>query len=265
MRALKKYVTLFVLSWQNSFVYRVSFFLWRFRQMLSTLMALTVWSVIFNSSQTVFGYTSGQMLGYILLISLLQSFILASALHGLAGEIYSGSIAQHMLKPQKLFMGFAAIEAADKTKNVLFSALEGILLLMVFKPPLSIPSLSSLLLCFIWCLMGVAIHFYITILFGTLGFWSPQTWGPKFLFFMFLDFTAGKLYPLDILPASLQQFLFLTPFPYLSYVQIQVFLGKSPDSLWQWWLGISFWLVASWWLASYFWKKGTHSFEAAGN
>ncbi|HYD35300.1 MAG TPA: ABC-2 family transporter protein [Vitreimonas sp.] len=260
-----KYWYIFKLAWQNSFVYRTSLFIWRFRQFLSTVMALTVWNVIFNSQASAFGYTQSEMAGYVLLISLLQSLILASSLHGLAGEIYSGGITHHFLKPEKLFLSFGAVEAADKLKNAVFSCLEIGILWLIFKPSLLIPSLGIILLFSLWVLAGILIHFYITILFGTLGFWTPDSWGPKFLFFMFLDFTAGKLYPLDIFPTAIQQLILLTPFPYFSYVQIQLFLQRLDlGQIYLYSFGLAFWTVLSWWLAHRAWKKGLSGYEATG-
>ncbi len=262
---VKKYWMIFQLSWQNGLVYRTSLIIWRIRQMLSTLMALTIWSVVFTNQTSVFNYNQTEMTSYIFLVSILQSMILASSLHGLAGNIYSGQISHFLVKPQRIFATFAMEEIADKAKNVLFSLAEGALLYAIFQPLFLAPDFSVIMITLIWTLLGVLIHFYISIIFGTLGFWSPETWGPKFLFFMIVDFTAGKLYPLDILPRSLQNILMLTPFPYLSYVQIQLFLGRLDPARLLWcWIGIISWTFITWFFARTLWHKGAHSYDAAG-
>lgn len=261
----KKYWTLFKIAWSNGLVYRASLLIWRFRNFLATVMALTVWTVIFNGQSTAFGYSRPEMTSYVLLVSVLQSVILASSLHGLAGEIYSGTMSQHLLKPENLFVSYATLEVADKLRNLVFSMGEGVILFFIFHPIFSLPSGGTLALFVLWALLGTVIHFFITIAFGTLGFWSPDTWGPKFVFFMIVDFTAGKLYPLDILPAAVRNLLYLTPFPYLSYVQIQLFLGRlTPTEITSWTIGIIFWTVLSYWLATSLWRRGLKSYEAAG-
>lgn len=263
--AIHKYWTLFKLSWSNGLVYRASLLLWRFRNFLSTLMALTVWTVIFTGQNSAFGYTRPEMTSYVLLVSILQSLILASSLHGLAGDIYSGVLSQRLVKPENIFMSFATFEVADKLRNLLFSIGEGVILFLIFQPTFVIPTLGTLLLFLIWSILGTVIHFFITIIFGILGFWTPETWGSKFVFFMILDFTAGKLYPLDILPAFIRYLLYLTPFPYLSYVQIQLFLGRFDQTQILWWsAGLLFWVVASYWLAIKLWQRGLKGYEAAG-
>lgn len=264
-RPLAKYYKLFVLSWQNGLVYRTSLLIWRLRQLLSTLMALTIWSVIFTDQSSAFSYTRAEMISYVFLVSILQSLILASSLHSLAGDIYNGHISQQLLKPHSLFLHFTSLEVADKLRNVLFSLVEGAALYALFLPVIIWPSFQTWLVFAVWAIMGTIIHFFITIIFGSLGFWSPETWGPKFLFFMILDFTAGKLYPLDILPTTIQRVLLVTPFPYLSYIQIQLFLGRlSPTQIVWGWVSMLVWTVITWKVAQWVWTKGTKGYEANG-
>ncbi|MDQ5951219.1 MAG: viologen exporter family transport system permease protein [Patescibacteria group bacterium] len=114
---MTKYLQILKLSWQNGFVYRVSLFMWRFRQFLSSVMSLTIWSVIFSSQSEVLGYSQDQMITYIFLSAFLQSFILATALNGLSGRVYSGEISGLLLKPVNLYAYLASEDIADKLRN----------------------------------------------------------------------------------------------------------------------------------------------------
>src|SRR5258708_7062410 len=103
------------------------------------------------------------------------------------------------------------------------------------------------------------------LLFGTLGFSSPDTWSLGFLFYMFIDFTAGKLYPLNIFPSFVQKILFLTPFPYLSYIQTQIFIGKYTVT--EIALNISVllvWIAVILFLFNFFWQRGLKEYGALG-
>jgi ABC-2 type transport system permease protein len=265
LQSFDKYWRTFLISWQNAFVYRASLFFWRLRQFLSTLMSLTVWSVIFASSSNAFGYGREGMITYIFLVSILQGVILATALNGLGRIVYSGELSMYLVKPMHPFAYFGMQDLADKSKNAIFAALEGVLLYALFQPEVVIPSLSSLLWFGLFVIGGVILFFEITLLFGTIGFWSPDTWGPRFLFFMILDFTAGKLFPLDILPQLLQRILYFTPFPYFSYLQIQVFLERlSPAQLWQSGLALLAWIVIFGAITHWVWQRGMQDYSAAG-
>jgi ABC-type uncharacterized transport system permease subunit len=146
-------------------------------------------------------------------VSVLQSIILTSALHNLAGDVYSGKISTLLLKPIAPFSYLSIYEASNKALNFFFIFAEALVLYVIFQPVFMLPSLFELALFLVWLATGTAIHFFITLLFGAIGFWSPDIWGPKFIFFVIIDFTAGKLFPLDILPPVFQTVLHFTPFP----------------------------------------------------
>jgi ABC-2 type transport system permease protein len=125
--------------------------------------------------------------------------------------------------------------------------------------------LAILGLTIVWTIMGVMINFLVQILFGTLGFWSPESWGPKFLFYVIVDATAGKLFPLNIFPKIIQDVLFLTPFPYLSYVQTQLFLDKlSSIEVLKISGGMIFWTVLLCIIVIKVWHYGIKNYSASG-
>lgn len=262
---MKKYLTLLKITWQNDLVYRFSLFTWRLRSFLSSLMSLTVWTVIFTSNKNAFGYSQESMITYIFLVAFLQSLIIASSLNGLASRLYSGEISNYLLKPINLFALFAVQEIADKIKNIVLLILESLLLFLIFKPIIVFPDFKFFMLFLIWSLGGLILNFIISLLFGSLGFWSPQVWGPKFLFFMILDFTAGKLFPIDILPIVLQKIIYFTPFPYLSFIQIQLFLNRfNSQDIIKHSLVLVFWILFLGIVTNKIWKNGLKTYESVG-
>ena len=202
---LHKYLIFFQLFWQNGLAYPFSFLLWRARQLLSTLMSLTIWTLIFAHQANAFGYDRSQMISYIFLISLLQGTILATQLHSLAGEIYSGTISQLLIKPIAVFNYLAASEVADKLKNVALILVEMSIFYLIFRPQF-------------------------------------------------------------VLPVGLQRILNLTPFPYLAYVQTQLFLGRlNQDQIISYSIGLVTWTAVIAGLAISLWRKGNQNYAAAGN
>lgn len=262
---MTKYIQLMKLSWQNGFVYRVSLLMWRFRQLLSSIMALTIWTVIYDAQPQVLGYDQNQMITYIFLSAFLQSFILATALNSLSGRVYSGEISSLLLKPVSLFGYLAMEDLADKLRNVAFIIIESGLLFALFMPTIPVPTLLNLVLFFLMALLGAVMNFIINVLFGAIGFWSPDTWGPKFMFFILIEFTAGKLFPLDILPNVVEKLVYLTPFPYFSFVQTQVFLGRvSGFEIINHFGILSAWIAGLYLITSWIWKKGLRDYAASG-
>jgi ABC-2 type transport system permease protein len=262
---MNKYFALFKIHWQNFFVYNVSFILWRLRQFLLTFTSITVWITIFHNSAHVFNYDVNSMISYIFLAGFLQSLILATQTGGLGNQIYSGEISNRLVQPINIFGALISQELADKTLNFSFVALETIILYFLFKPQILFPSLPIFLLFTGATLLGAVLIFFVMMLMSTMGFWSPDTWGPRFLFYIFMDFTAGKLYPLNILPILLQKVLFFTPFPYLSYVQTQIFLNKfSSEQILHSYIALFIWIAITGISFRFFWQKGIKEYGAAG-
>lgn len=262
---MRKYWILLQLAWQNGMVYRTNVILWRLRQFISTLMALTVWQVIFSEQNAVFNYTGGQMATYIFLAAFLQSLILATALNGLANRIYSGQMSFDLIKPVNIFAVLGTEDIADKLRNVGFLIVETLILWQIFKPDLTIPDPSILLIFMFWIVGGIILNFLITLLFGAFGFWSPDIWGPRFLFFIFVEFSAGKLFPLDILPDIIQKIILATPFPYFAFLQSQLFLEKlSTNEVLYYSLLLCFWILFFAWIVKKIWQKGIKDYQAAG-
>lgn len=262
---LSKYWATFVVTWQNSFVYRTSLFLWRMRQFLTTLMAVTIWNVIFTNQGTQFGYSQTEMINYIVVVNIIQSLVVATVLHGLAQLVWNGNISYELVKPMNLFGYLGMQDLADKLKNGLFVVLESAIIIAIFQPSIILPALGIFALTSAWILGGIAINFIIQLLFGAMGFYSPDTWGPRFIFFVLIEATAGRLFPLDILPKWLEQTLYFTPFPYLSYVQTQLFLGRLDSS--QVWLfsGILItWIVFLAGICHWWWSNALKDYSAAG-
>lgn len=262
---MNKYLALLSISWQNGFAYRASVFLWRFRQLLSSFFSLSIWTILYQNSEASFGYSQSQMISYIFITGIIQNVVITTSLNGLTSTIYSGQLSLLLIKPIGLFKAFAMEETADKAKNLFFALLESCLLFFVFKPQLfSVISIHFLISIF-WIFGGITITFFISLLFGAIGFWSPESWGPRFLFFTFINFLGGKFFPLDILPNLIHQLVWLTPFPFLSYAQSQLLLNRlSSTEIISGCLGLSLWILLLGLATKYFWRVGLKDYAAQG-
>lgn len=222
-----KYLAIFNISWQNEFVYRLNFILWRFRMVLQLLMAYFIWSTVFKNQNSIFGYTQKTIITYILIASFTRAIIFSSRLMDVAKHINEGGIINFLVKPQRIIDFYFARDLADKTLNVLFSIFEILLILIIFKPPIILQSdIGTLFLFALSFILGIIIFFSIGLMFGLLTFWLENIWGIYFLFFILIDALGGGLFPIDVLPQSLSRILLLTPFPYLLYFPVKVYLGS---------------------------------------
>jgi ABC-2 type transport system permease protein len=98
-----------------------------------------------------------------------------------------------------------------------------------------------------------------------LAFWVLEVATFIFILFAFEYVAGGHLFPLDMLPAGVQTALQLTPFPYMLYFPVSVYLGRLQGAeLWQGLALQGFWVVASLTLARVVWRRGLKHYSAVG-
>jgi ABC-2 type transport system permease protein len=226
---MQKYLAVFQISFAQEFVYRMNFIMWRVRNILQIFLLFFLWDAIFADPQrVVFGYDRAKILTYVFGLLFLRSLVLSSRSVDVAGEIARGDLTNYLLKPINYFKYWFTRDLSSKALNLVFAFLEAGLIYVLLKPPFFLQTNFLLLaLFFLSAFLAVVIYFLLLFVFSSLPFWFPeQAWGSVFLLFIFTDFLGGGAFPLDILPASIQQVLYLTPFPYLLFMPLQIYLGK---------------------------------------
>lgn len=226
---MKKYFTVFQLSFQNEFTYRLNFILWRFRNVLRILMTYFLWNSIFSQNKIAFGYTHEQMMAYVFLVLIVNTFVIAAPSNdNIGGEIGNGDLSNYLVKPVNYLGYWLTRDWASKVLNIIFAIGEIGILFIFFRPELNFTnSPLVLLLGIIACILASLIYYQITKLAVMVSFWNPEnTWGLMFLFLVLFEILSGTLFPLNILPLVGQNLLKFTPFPYMVYLPIEILIGK---------------------------------------
>lgn len=263
---MKVYLQIIKAAWQEYLVYRLSFVLWRVRVMMQILVTYFLWRAIFSQRQELFGYTQQTILTYILLTLLIRTFSLATRTLSVSDIINSGKLSNYLIRPINFFRYLLTNDLADKLLNSAFAIVEVSLLFLILQPPLFIQAHPMILLATgMAVLIGIFLFFYFSLILGFLGFWTPDAWAPRFLSFVLIEFFAGGLFPLDILPKPLFNLSQILPFFYFIYFPIKIYLGQlSSITLIRGLLVGSVWVVGLWWFAHLMWKRGLKRYGAEG-
>jgi ABC-2 type transport system permease protein len=265
---MKKYLTVFAVSWQDEFVYRLNFILWRVRNILRLLMTYFLWRGIFVTNQNVFGYSQNQMLTYVFLVLVIQTLIVsAPSSDNIGGEIGSGDLSNYLVKPVSYLKYWFTRDLSSKLLNLIFAVFEVGVLWLLLRPQVQLSSSSASLSGFLLCSgLAIVLYYFINVAARFIAFWTPEnTWGLSFVILVLLEILAGGIFPLDVLPAWLQTGLQFTPFPYLIYYPIAVFLGKITGLYLVRVLLQSFiWTVCMYLFTKYLWHKGLKVYAAEG-
>lgn len=263
---MNKYFRVAKLTWDETVAYRLNFVMWRIRTVLQILTLYFLWFSLIPSGTLLFGYDRSLMLTYVLGTSLISSIVLSSRSYAVGDEINSGNLSNFLLRPINYFLYWFARDVGDKAMNIVFSVIELAVLFAILKPPLFIQTEGMyILLTFVAIVIALIMYFSFNFLLGLIGFWSPEVWAPRFIFIILLNFFAGGLFPLDILPKFIFSIFQLLPFPYLLYFPIKIYLGQL--TIMEILNGIMIslaWTVVLYGLVQYVWKKGLLVYTAQG-
>ncbi|MCL5090786.1 MAG: ABC-2 family transporter protein [Patescibacteria group bacterium] len=264
---MKKYLEVVRLSLQESLTYRFSFFLWRFRNLISFATIIIFWQAVYVTRQSLFGYQKSQMIAYLFGTAILRNLVLASKTTELAGQIKSGDLTKLLVRPMNIFSYMASRDMSDKLLNFVLSIFEVSLILFLFSFQLYFPQNPLTYLYFILILvLVVPLYFFISLIISLTGFWTEDIWATRWLFgVILLEFMAGIYFPIDILPHFLSSIFYLTPFPYLIYFPIKIWNEQLAGmDLIKTFIVCSGWLIIFHFLANKLWKKGVKNYGAYG-
>lgn len=263
------YKQIFKTSFAQEFAYKMNFLMWRVRNVFQIFLVFFLWDTVFsNSGRQLFGYDRSRILTYVFGLLIVKAFVLSARATSVAGEISEGRLSAYLLKPINYFKYWLTRDLSSKSLNLVFAVFETTLLYIFLKPPFFIQTNIGYLASFvITILLAIFIYFTIVFIVSFIPFWWPEVaWGGHFLItVVVIEFLSGALFPLDILPSAMQNILSYTPFPYLIFFPLQVYLGKISGALLIKGILVSlFWAFALYFLMKKMWHKGLRVYEGHG-
>lgn len=263
---MKKYWIVIKNTWNEMLTYRLNFTMWRVRVTLQLLTLYFFWLAMTSQTSNLFGYSQKLMITYILGTSLIGSIVLSSKTGEVGENINNGDLSIFLIRPINYFYYWLARDLGDKAMNILFSIFELTILYLIFHPSLFVQTdFVFIILSFLSTILALILYFLFNLLLGFIGFWSPEIWGPRFIFYIIITFFAGGLFPLDILPNALFSVFKLLPFSYLLYFPIKIYLGQI--NITEIYTGIFVslaWIIFMYLIVKSVWIKGLRSYTAQG-
>ncbi|MFC1748278.1 ABC transporter permease [Pseudomonadota bacterium] len=265
---ISKYVQVARISWENGFVYRLNFVMWRVRMVIQFLTLYFLWAVVTGNQEQIYSYSQSEILTYILLSSLVVAIVFSSRSIDAQGEIASGDLNNHLVKPVNYFSYWLSRDFSDKILNVVFSFLEISVLLLILKPPFILQSNPLTYFHFFLSItLATALYFIFSFIVSMSTFWYYQHngWAQRFLVFVLLRTLGGGLFPIDMLPPIITKILLTLPTAYFIYFPMQVYLERlEPIYIYSGYLIQVFWIIILYFVSHLMWKKGLKIYGAFG-
>jgi len=265
---MDKYISILKIGFQQELAYKLQFIIGRLRNIIQILVFFFLWSSIFQTQDSVFGYTISSIGAYTFLLIIIRSIVMSTKVNDVSGFVSSGELSNYLLKPINFFKYIIIKDIPVKLLNIGFSAVELTLLFIILKPNIYIQSYATQLLFFILSIIIASfIFFCILMLSNSFPFWVPEAgWGAQFLIVaIFVEFLSGAFFPIDVFPTTIQNFLKLTPFPYIVFIPIKTYLGNMTiyNNLQNMAIGL-IWCFILFLLLKKIWWKGLKVYEGVG-
>lgn len=266
---MNKYWHVVTLGIQSTLVYRVNFLVRALFGLIPLLALILLWRAIFEgkADPTVGSYQLAEVVTYYLVVNIVVA--LTSVTEDdwqIAADIKDGRISQFLLKPIDYLRYRLCLFAAGRLVYTAAALLPTAAFLWFQRDSLLAPASGAHLAAFVASLALTALlQFFISFTMALLAFWVLEVATFIFILFAFEYIAGGHMFPLDMLPPALLSVLKATPFPYMLYFPVQIYLGRiaGPELL----QGLAiqlFWVVATYVLARFIWSRGIRHYSAVG-
>ena len=267
---MKKYLQVLNVGIQNTLAYRLNFFFRAAFNLIPLAATIFLWRTIYAGKQDgaeVAGYGLAQMISYYLVVSIVDALTAVNEDDWqIAAEIRDGLISQFLLKPINYLAYRLVLYGAGRLVYLVTCLLPLGGFILYYSGSLQVPSDPLIYLCFAISLFLTALlQFFLSYTMALLAFWILEI--DTFVFILFaLEYVAGgHLFPLDILPPWITAALIYTPFPYLLYFPVSIFLERTTGQLLWTGLGIQgFWVLIAFLVAQWVWSRGIRKYGAVG-
>lgn len=231
---MRKYWHVFGIGIQNTLVYRSNFLFRAAFGLVPLAGTVFLWKAIYADKAPGAGigdYTLAQMISYYLILTLVDALtVVAEDDWQIAADIREGTISQFLVRPINYLAYRLSLYLAGRTIYTLVALVPVGLFLFGMREYLVGPASWGLLVLTLFStLLAGLLQFLIAYTLALLAFWVLDVSTFIFIAFAIEYLASGHLFPLDILPQGLQTVLQFTPYPYLLYFPVGLYLGRFTE------------------------------------
>ncbi len=265
---MRKYLQVMQVGFQGSMVYRMNFLLRAAFSLIPLLATIYLWAAVYSGrASSVGGYSLPAMISYYLIVTIVDTLTAVTDDDWqIAADIKDGNISQFLLKPIDYTIYRMSLFFSGKLIFAAMSLIPIGLFIFCERRYLVAPAGAGALAGFLVSLLLTAfLQFFMSYTMALLAFWVLEVSTIIFMLFAFEYIAGGHLFPLNILPPALAHILNVTPFPYLLYFPVSVYLGTIKGSALARGLAIQLaWLAFFWLLSQFVWRRGIKKYSAVG-
>jgi len=266
--SIAKYLSVFNIGLQNTFVYRWNYFLRALFGLIPLAGTVFLWRAVFKERGAgLHGYDYGSMVYYYLLVLLVSNLVTPTEDEWqIAADIREGQINSFLTKPLS-YLGYRfSIFLSGRLVYTVVTLPPIALIFLYFRHYIVLPhSPVTYFYAFVSMLMAAFMQFFITYTLAMMAFWILEISTIVFIVYSFEYFLGGQMFPIDIMPAGVQEVMKWLPFYYELFCPVAIFLERLPGLAMFQGLEIKAgWLLVTWTAAHLMWRRGLGHYQAVG-
>ena len=250
---------------KEGFAFKFEFFAWTIIMPITILIFYFLWHSVFtyNGLQEIRGMGFSDLIIYYVLVLVVSSLSYASVVDDLAVRIRRGKFVVDLVQPIGIVQRYLSEFFGYKTIVVIVQILPiAIVAAVLLRPQVEAINMALFSISLVLAsIMSFLIWFGVALL----AFWMKTVNGVSMAVWGVVNILRGGLFPLTFFPHTVLSVLNVSPFPYLMFIPIQIFLGKISVSNALFSIGVQlFWIVILLLLVQWILSKGVRLFTGVG-
>jgi len=251
----RKYVSLALVSMQNTLAYRLTFILNFLSSFVGLIAVYCLWQAIFADRAELSGFSWEQMKAYLIVTFFVNSMLSYYSESGITSKVIDGTVAMDLLKP----LNFQKARLAESLGSCVLEGLLSSVLICVFAiATLGIPLPSDGWMAFLFTLSMVSsilVKFGIVYCTALICFWTTSGLGVIWARMAVTNLLSGALVPLAFFPGWLKTFAMLLPFQGIVNTPVTIFLGKMDQQQAILLIALQWgWIILLWFAGKWMWS-----------
>lgn len=222
------YKNFFKLKLKENFQYRGALFFQLIFGFIPLIGYLTLWHAIYSGRDSVGGLTETQMVAYYLISRTITVCVTPSFQWEMNQDIREGDIVKFLTKPISYLYYRLSTHLADVLTKLSLTLVSVLVLLSLLSQYVFTTNGTQILLFFLFLSGSIILAFLLFYLMMLFSFFITEIASLSYTVDMITQFLSGALLPLSIFPEGLKRMIDFTPFPYITYFPVRVFLTSLP-------------------------------------
>jgi len=217
----------------NMLAYRLRYFTGIITYLLFVSVHYFIWNAVYAGQPDgilIKGFTLPEMLTYVSVAWVARSLYFSNIDYEINELVRSGEISLYLLRPVQFHVIMLAQAVGESLFRLLFFTIPISAVVLALFPVMVPPSVSAGIGFLLATGFSFLILAEINFLVGLLSFYITSIEGVMRAKYFLIQLLSGLLLPLTFFPGLFGQVVESLPFKLISYVPLQMYLGKIPGS-----------------------------------